>query len=48
MHIDRDVNAAKNILARGMQFVPDAVQSEAMKQFKDVQADCTKLVGKPR
>ena len=36
LHIDRDVNAAKNILARGMQFVPDAVQSEAMKQFKDV------------
>ncbi|MGI0062021.1 MAG: RNA-guided endonuclease InsQ/TnpB family protein [Nitrosotalea sp.] len=37
LHIDRDVNAARNILARGMQFVPDAVQGEAMKQFKDVE-----------
>jgi transposase len=34
--IDRDVNAAKNILGRGMRFVPNAVQCEAMKQFKDV------------
>ncbi len=31
LHIDRDINAARNILARGMQFVPDAVQGEAMK-----------------
>ncbi|MGI0046917.1 MAG: RNA-guided endonuclease InsQ/TnpB family protein [Nitrosotalea sp.] len=37
LHIDRDVNAARNILDRGMQFVPDAVQGEAMKQFKDVE-----------
>ncbi len=49
LHIDRDVNAAKNILARGMQFVPDAVQGEAMKQFKDVeQIAPSLLVGKPR
>jgi putative transposase len=49
LHIDRDVNAAKNILARGMQFVPDAVQGEAMKQFKDVeQIVPSLLVGKPR
>ena len=32
LHIDRDVNAARNILARGMQFVPDALASEAMVQ----------------
>ncbi|MDE1829483.1 MAG: transposase [Thaumarchaeota archaeon] len=37
LHIDRDVNAARNILARGMRFVPDAVQGEAMKQSKDVE-----------
>ena len=37
LYIDRDVNAARNILARGMKFVPDAVQSEAMKQSKDVE-----------
>ncbi len=49
LHIDRDVNAAKNILARGMQFVPDAVQGEAMKQFKDgEQIAPSLLVGKPR
>lgn len=30
--IDRDVNAAKNILARGMRFVPDALPVEAMVQ----------------
>ncbi len=49
LHIDRDVNAAKNILARGMQFVPDAVQVEAMKQFKDVeQIAPSLLVGKLR
>ncbi|MDE1829688.1 MAG: transposase [Thaumarchaeota archaeon] len=48
--IDRDVNASKNILARGLEmlertglarFEPDAVQGEAMKQFKDARADCT-------
>lgn len=44
--IDRDENASKNILARGLvmlepkepaRFEPDAVQDEAMKQFKDVE-----------
>lgn len=35
--IDRDINAAKNILARGMQIVPDALQGEAMKQSKHVE-----------
>ncbi|MGB6786156.1 MAG: transposase [Nitrosotalea sp.] len=43
---DRDKNASKNILARGLamleqkepaRFEPDAVQGEAMKQFKDVE-----------
>ena len=49
LHIDRDINAGKNILTGGMQFVPDAVQSEAMKQFKDVkQIAPSLLVGKPR
>ncbi|MGI0007885.1 MAG: RNA-guided endonuclease InsQ/TnpB family protein [Nitrosotalea sp.] len=47
---DRDINASKNILARGLtmlkqtesvRFEPDAVQGEAMKQFKDVVVDCT-------
>jgi len=28
--VDRDLNAAKNILARGMRFVPGAPQKEAM------------------
>jgi putative transposase len=35
--VDRDINAAKNILARGMRIVPDATQSEAMKQSKDAE-----------
>lgn len=44
--VDRDENASKNILARGLvmlgytkpaRFEPDAVQGEAMKQFKDVE-----------
>ena len=43
---DRDENASRNILARGLamleqkepaRFEPDAVQGEAMKQFKDVE-----------
>jgi transposase len=44
---DRDINAARNILykgveqqLRGMRFVPDAPQVEAMKQLKDARADC--------
>jgi putative transposase len=35
--INRDINAARNILDRGMRFVPNAVQHEAMRQFKDVE-----------
>lgn len=35
--IDRDVNAAKNILARGTWDVPNATQGEAMKQSKDAE-----------
>ena len=35
--VDRDINASRNILNRGMRFVPHAVQSEAMKQFKDAE-----------
>ena len=37
-HIDRDINASKNILNRGMRFVPIAVQCEAVKQSKDVES----------
>lgn len=44
LHVDRDVNAARNILARGLQkhqqdarFEPDAPQIEVMKQFKDAE-----------
>lgn len=49
LYIDRDVNAARNILARGIRFIPDAVQGEAMKQFKDVERIAPSLlVGKPR
>lgn len=36
--IDRDENAAKNILARGLRFDPNAPQVGAMKQFKDVES----------
>ncbi|MGI0004510.1 MAG: RNA-guided endonuclease InsQ/TnpB family protein [Candidatus Nitrosotenuis sp.] len=35
--VDRDINAARNILARGTRDVPDAVQGEAMKQSKDAE-----------
>ncbi len=41
---DRDVNAARNILSRGMRFVPDAVQGEAMRQLKDVEQIAPSLV----
>ena len=34
---DRDINAARNILARGIRFVPDGSQVEAMKQSKDAE-----------
>jgi len=36
--IDRDINASKNILARGLRFDPDALQCEAMKQLKDAES----------
>ncbi len=35
--VDRDINAARNILARGMRFVPDGSQVEAMRQSKDAE-----------
>jgi len=35
--VDRDVNAAKNILARGIRVMPDAIRCEAMKQSKDAE-----------
>lgn len=51
LHIDRDVNASRNILNRGLskhpqdaRFEPDAVQSEAMKQFKDVEQIAPSLI----
>jgi putative transposase len=44
LHVDRDVNASRNILARGMRFVPDAVQGEVMKQFKDAEQIVPSLV----
>jgi putative transposase len=43
--VDRDINAAKNILARGTRVVPDATQSEAMKQSKDVEQIVLNRVG---
>jgi len=36
--IDRDINASMNILARGLRFDPDGLQSEAVKQFKDAES----------
>lgn len=35
--IDRDVNAARNILARGLWLRPDALQGEVMRQSKDAE-----------
>ena len=35
--VDRDINAAKNILIRGLRLRPDALQGEAMKQSKDAE-----------
>jgi putative transposase len=35
--IDRDINAARNILSRGLRFEPVASQGEARKQFKDAE-----------
>jgi hypothetical protein len=42
-----DVNAAKNILARGTEDVPDATQSEAMKQSKDAEQIVLSQVSQP-
>lgn len=36
--IDRDINASKNILARGVKFAPNTPQVEAMKQLKDAES----------
>lgn len=53
--VDRDVNASRNILARGLvtlgrkvpaRFEPDAVQGEAMKQFKDAEQIAPSLLGR--
>ena len=46
-HIDRDINASRNILNRGMRFVPIAVQSEAVKQSKDVESIVPSWGSKP-
>ncbi|MEK0339412.1 MAG: zinc ribbon domain-containing protein, partial [Nitrosopumilus sp.] len=43
--VDRDINASRNILNRGMRFVPHAVQSEVMKQFKDAEQIVPSLMG---
>lgn len=43
--IDRDINASRNILNRGMRFVPNAVQSEAVKQLKDVESIVPSHIG---
>lgn len=52
--VDRDVNASKNILARGLtmlgktvsaRFEPDAVQGETVKQFEDVEQIAPSLLG---
>ena len=45
--VDMDVNAAKNILARGTEDVPDATQSEAMKQSKDAEQIVLSQVSQP-
>ncbi|MEX0861670.1 RNA-guided endonuclease InsQ/TnpB family protein [Nitrosopumilus sp.] len=42
--VDRDINASRNILNRGMRFVPHAVQSEVMKQFKDTEQIVPSLI----
>lgn len=51
LYIDRDVNAARNILARGLlkhlqdvRLKPDAVQHEAMKQSKDAEQIAPSLI----
>jgi transposase len=41
--VDRDVNGARNILARGMRFVPIALLGEGMKQSKDADSMAAEL-----
>jgi len=43
LHIDRDVNAARNILARGMQFMPDGGTGEAMVTVQRCPVDVPQL-----
>ncbi len=52
--VDRDINASMNILARGLEmlgvmsarFEPDAVQGEAVKQFKDAEQIAPSLLAR--
>ena len=43
LHIDRDVNAARNILARGVKFAPDGGTSEAMMAVQRCPVDVPQL-----
>ena len=43
--VDRDINGSRNILNRGMRFVPHEVQSEVIKQFKDAEQIVPSLIG---
>jgi putative transposase len=45
--VDRDVNAARNILARGMRFVPIASASEAMVAVQRRPVDADELTWRP-
>jgi putative transposase len=45
--VDRDVNAARNILARGVRFTPFASASEAMVAVQRRQVDADELTWKP-
>jgi putative transposase len=45
--VDRDVNAARNILARGMRFVPIASASEAMEAVQRRPVDADELTWRP-
>jgi len=44
--VDRDVNGAKNILARGVRFAPIALPGEGMKQSKDADSMAAELTRK--
>ncbi len=45
--VDRDVDAARNILARGMRFVPIASASEAMEAVQRRPVDADELTWRP-